>query len=386
MAIVLFDTNKRERLFPLTYTKAVADLFFGLFTIKQRWQLLTGEEIYVETADYLQVLYPILPAGIHTWISASVLNFPDMIEKIKAMKQGDVFEDENGIIACKGNGKNVADVLKHAAMNFTTVTDAEWLFYPHQLLKKNDSFIRSDFALQTKNKTAMPLSGSNQCINKENIFVAEEASVSCSIINAESGPVYIGKNAVVMEGSLLRGPLSIGENAIVKMGCKLYGATSVGAYCTVGGEIKNSILQACSNKAHDGYLGDSLIGAWCNLGAGATNSNVKNTAGDVMLWNEYEKAFINAGNKCGVITGDYTKVAINSSINTGSVYGVSCNVFGEGLLPTQLRNFAWGASGEGYTIDKAIKHIRQWMNFKQQTLSGEEESVLTYIFDNFIDS
>ena len=187
-----------------------------------------------------------------------------------------------------------------------------------------------------------------------------------------------------MEGSLLKGPLAVHDNAVVKMGAKIYGTTSVGRHCTVGGEIKNSIIQSYSNKAHDGYLGDSIIGTWCNIGAGASNSNVKNTAGNIWLWNEYDKANVNAGNKCGVIMGDYTKVAINSSINTGSVYGVSCNVFGEGLLPARLRNFSWGANGVGYVLDKAIKHIKQWKQFKQQTLSAEEESVLTYIFDNFI--
>ena len=168
------------------------------------------------------------------------------------------------------------------------------------------------------------------------------------------------------------------------MGAKIYGATTIGRHCTAGGEIKSVLMMDYSNKAHDGYLGDSVIGAWCNFGAGASNSNVKNTAGNIRLWNSHENAYVNAGFKCGVIMGDYTRVAINSSINTGSVYGISCNVFGEGLLPTQLGNFSWGVRGEGYELSKAIKHIRQWKEFKHQFLSDKEESVLTYIFDNFL--
>ena len=225
---------------------------------------------------------------------------------------------------------------------------------------------------------------SNQYINPAQIYLEDSATVEFCMINATEGPVYIGKNALVMEGCLLKGPLVINEGAVVKMGTKLYGATTIGPFCTAGGEIKNVVMQGYSNKAHDGYLGDSVIGEWCNFGAGCSNSNVKNTAGNIMLWSESDNAYINAGNKCGLIMGDYTRVAINSSINTGSVYGVSCNVWGNGLLPTRIRNFSWGVSGESYTLLKAMQHIRQWKTFKHKSLTVEEESVLTYIFEHFI--
>ena len=383
MAVILFDTAARARLYPLTYTKAVADLRFGIFTIKERWQQLLNDDVYVETADYLQCLYPSFSAEIHTWIDATVLPSGDIKDWIKKMQQGDVYEDETGIIACKGKGKKMNEVLENTATNFTILTNVQRLFYPHQMLQRNEHFIQFDLQLLSKNKTSQPLSSTNQFTNKKNIFIDEGASVEYAIINAEKGAVYIGKEATVMEGSLLKGPLVIGDNAVVKMGSKLYGATTIGPHCTVGGEIKHSILQAFSNKAHDGYLGDSVIGEWCNLGAGCSNSNLKNTAGDILIWNEYDKTFVNAGNKCGVMMGDYTRVAINSSINTGSVFGVSCNVFGTGLLPLQVPNFSWGVHNEIYRLEKAIKHIRQWKAFKQQLLLKEEESVLTYIFDNF---
>ena len=186
-----------------------------------------------------------------------------------------------------------------------------------------------------------------------------------------------------MEGCLIRGPLALCDHAILKMGRKVYGATTIGPYCTGGGEIKNTIMQAYSNKGHDGYLGDSLIGQWCNFGAGSSNSNVKNTAGDVLLWNDYTQAHVSAGNKCGLILGDYSRIAINAAINTGSVYGVCCNVFGEGLLPKTLQSFSWGAKGEKYDLQKAYAHIDQWKKMKGQTITSEEKAVLQHIFEAF---
>ena len=384
MAVVLFDAASRAKLYPLTYTKAVAELRFGIFSIQERWQQLLQDDIFIETEPYLQSLYSSFAEGVHTWINACALPSADLVDKIKKAQQGDVYEDENGIIACKGWGKNITDALENAAMNFITINKVNWLHYPHQILHWNEVFIQLDFNFITKNKTSQPLSFTNRCVHQKNIFIEEGASVEFSIINAEKGPVYIGKNATVMEGCLLKGPLVIGENAVVKMGSKLYGATAIGLHCTVGGELKNVVMQSHSNKAHDGYLGDSIIGEWCNLGAGASNSNVKNTAGDILLWNGFDNDYINVGNKFGVVMGDYTRVAINSSINTGSVYGVSCNVFGTGLLPARLHNFCWGVNGEKYQFSKAIQHIKQWKNFKQQKITDEEEYVLKYIFDNFI--
>lgn len=384
MAFILFDNPARSSLYPLTYTKAVAAIRLGIFTIKERWQRLIGEEIYVQTADYLQCLYPAVPEGIHTWIDGCILPSDELVEKIKMMRQGDVYKDEKGVIACKGLGRIISDALENTAMNFATI-EVQRLCYLQQIVQWNEAFINFDFKLITKDRTSAVLSSTNRSLHQENIFIENGASIEFAIINASHGPVYIGAGATVMEGCLLKGPLVIGDNAVIKMGAKIYGATTISPNCIAGGEIKNSVMQANSNKAHDGYLGDSMIGEWCNLGAGVSNSNVKNTADTIKLWNFNEKAFVDAGNKCGVITGDYTRVAINSSINTGSVYGVSCNVFGEGLLPTRLRAFSWGAGGEGYAVDKAIKHIRQWKYFKNQILSNEEESVLKYIFDNFLD-
>ncbi len=382
MAIVLFDPPAARSLYPLTYTRAAAGLRIGILTIQARWQLLLGEEVYVDTATYLQPLYSPVPEAVHTFINALVTPGETLINSIKQLKQGEVLEDENGIIACKGHGSSLQHAIDDSATLFTTIEQVQRLQYPHQLFQWNENFIESDFKLITAGRKSFALSSANAVVLPQNVFIEEGAQVEYAVINAAGGPVYIGKNATIMEGCLIRGPMALCEGATLKMGTRIYGATTIGPYCVAGGEIKNVIMQGYSNKGHDGYLGDSVIGEWCNIGAGASNSNVKNTAGDVMQWNDHAEGYINAGSKCGVIMGDYSRVAINSSINTGSMYGVCCNVFGEGLLPKRLRNFSWG-TGEEYDLLKALEHITEWKKMKGQALTDEEKAALKHIFETF---
>lgn len=247
------------------------------------------------------------------------------------------------------------------------------------IVRYNAWSIDQDFALLTKGKTTAAIPGTNHCTNMGSIFVEEGASIEHCILNATEGPIYIGKNAVVMEGSILRGPVAIGESAIIKMGTKIYGGTTIGPYCMAGGEIKNSILTAHSNKAHDGYLGDSIIGAWCNLGAGTSNSNVKNTAAGIRL-QSYGKE-VNAGNKFGLIMGDYSRAAINTAFNTGTVVGVCCNVFSNGLTPKFIPDFSWGCSDAiRYELPKAFTDIDNWKKLKGKSITEEEKQVLTDIY------
>ena len=194
----------------------------------------------------------------------------------------------------------------------------------------------------------------------ENIFVEAGATISYSILNASEGPIYIGKNAEIQEGSVIRGPFALCEGSRVKMGAKIYGATTIGPYCLADGEIKNSILMGYSNKAHDGYLGDSVIGVWCNLGAGTSNSNLKNTAGIVKVWSKEKNDYLDAGNKCGLLMGDYSRSAINTSFNTGTVAGISCNIFGNVFPFKFIEDFTWGQ--EKYIFEKAISDINNWKN------------------------
>lgn len=390
MYIILFDNKARGSLYPFTQTKAVADLRYGIFTAKERWELISGFPVYINTNNYLTDLYenPIqesVKENDFLFIDAALKDADALRTQILSLQIGEALYDDINLIAGRTN-KTIHDFSINTTESFfekISVTDtAQRLQYAWQISQWNDEQLRRDFLLLFSRMQTQPVSETNKIIQPENIIIDTDAVVENCIINASTGPVYIGKNALIMEGSMLRGPVAICENATVKMGTKIYGATTIGPYCTVGGEIKNSVLQSFSNKAHDGYLGDAVIGSWCNLGAGTSNSNVKNSAADIFMFNDAAKENFNVGKKCGVIMGDYSRTAINTSINTGSMIGICCSIFGEGLTPTMIDNFSWGTRNASvYEIDKAIEHINNWQKLKGQELSAAEISVLKYIFD-----
>ena len=248
------------------------------------------------------------------------------------------------------------------------------------VVKNNAATIVRDVAIKQINKATLELNSSSQIIHAYNIFVEEGAILENCILNASEGPIYIAKNSKIMDGAILRGPIFIDEGSIVKMGATIYGGTSIGKNCVVGGEIKNSIINNFSNKAHHGYLGDSIIGKWCNLGAGSSTSNVKNNGSNVML--QLANAELNAGNKFGLLMGDYSRSAINTSFNTGTVVGTCCNIFTEGLTPKYIPNFSWGCKGERYELPKAFTDIENWKIMKGETLSKEERELLKNLYSN----
>lgn len=248
------------------------------------------------------------------------------------------------------------------------------------VVKNNAATIIGDVAIKQINKATLELSSSSQIIHAYNIFVEKGAILENCILNASEGPIYIAKNCKIMDGAILRGPIFIDEGSIVKMGATIYGGTSIGKNCVVGGEIKNSIINNFSNKAHHGYLGDSIIGKWCNLGAGTSTSNVKNNGSDVML--QLANAELNAGNKFGLLMGDYSRSAINTSFNTGTVVGTCCNIFTEGLTPKYIPNFSWGCKGERYELPKAFTDIENWKIMKGEILSKEERELLKNLYPN----
>jgi UDP-N-acetylglucosamine diphosphorylase / glucose-1-phosphate thymidylyltransferase / UDP-N-acetylgalactosamine diphosphorylase / glucosamine-1-phosphate N-acetyltransferase / galactosamine-1-phosphate N-acetyltransferase len=252
--------------------------------------------------------------------------------------------------------------------------------YPWDIFQLNDWAIRQDFELLTAKRKSQRISATNKVIKPSQVFVEKGAKATHCIINASTGPVYIGKDAELMEGSIIRGPFAMGEGACLKMGAKVYGATTLGPYCVAGGEIKNSVLFGYSNKAHDGYLGDSVLGEWCNMGAGTTNSNLKNNASNVNVWTPHGE--MNVGIKCGVMMGDYSRTAVNTAINTGTVIGVSCNVFGAGLTPKYIPDFSWGSDGlQRYQLEKALPDIEDWMKLKRKTMTDGQRSILKYIYE-----
>jgi UDP-N-acetylglucosamine diphosphorylase/glucosamine-1-phosphate N-acetyltransferase len=346
MNIILDDIGCGD-LYPFTFTRSVADIRIGILTIREKWQRLLKQDIKtVSESGRIEIENARL-------IPSNIIPTRDFIKKLKQK----------------------ADVEK-------LINNAVKINFPWDIFQNNDWAIRKDFELLTrkrfpKAKGTKKLSPTNKIIGND-IFIEEGAIVEHSILNASTGPIYIGKNAEVLEGCNIRGPFAMCEKSLLKMGAKVYGATTIGPHCIAAGEIKNSILFGYSNKAHDGYLGDSVIGEWCNLGAGTSNSNIKNTAGDVKVWNNNQQKFISSGLKCGLIMGDYSRSAINTSFNTGTVVGVACNVFCEGFPPKYIPDFSWG--NENYDIDRALQHINNWKKLKGKSISGIEKKILSDIY------
>jgi len=357
----------------------------GIFSAKERWEMISGLPVYVYTEPYLMCLYEPIPKEEYLWIDSAIRDEPLLRSQILSLQPGEALRDAYGLIAGRISAEPSEfdpEEPKKYFDKISIIENVERLQFPWQVFQWSDDQIRKDFLLIFSRITTQPIPESTKATQSENIIIEEGAIVEHCIINASIGPVYIGRDAVIMEGSMIRGPVAICEGAVIKMGAKIYGGTTIGPYCIAGGEIKNSLMHSFSNKAHDGYLGDSVIGSWCNLGAGTSNSNIKNTAGKVSVWNNRSEKFMNTGVKCGTIMGDYSRTAINTSINTGSVIGVCCNVFGEGLTPRVIPNFNWGfQNGNTYRLEKALEDINNWQKLKDRELTAEEVSVLRYIFE-----
>lgn len=379
-----------ENLYPFTLTRQIQDIRVGILTIREKWEILLGlpsfdrnEDDYKDL-DRSVTIEDAASDGVCLMIHSNVLPSPKLIKAIRNLKNGEFISvNDNAGIVFRVTKKEISEKHKIAVTKSISVKeDVKTIQYPWDIFRLNDWAIRQDFELLTKKRKSQSVPKSNKVIDPENIFLEKGAIVQHSILNASAGPVYIGKNAEVMEGAIIRGPFALGEGACLKMGAKVYGATSIGPYCIAGGEIKNSVLFGYSNKAHDGYLGDSVIGEWCNMGAGTTNSNLKNNAGEVKVWTP--KGLVSAGMKCGVMMGDYSRTAINTSINTGTVIGVCCNVFGNGLTPKYIPNFSWGSEGvKRYEFEKALQDIEGWKKLKTQSVTENEKSILKYIFNRF---
>lgn len=383
MQIVIFDNKQRDKLYPFTAARAVGSLRFGMFSLQERWEFFLEQPTQILTTKNIQPFYNQSPQGDILLIDAAIIANEKIVKHILNLQQGHYLSYQKGFIAGRIFADNPINLEQVFTIGFNEVhhynEEVVRIDSPLQLIENNSTFITQDFNNYTAAKLSKNVDASNTIIAPSNIFIEDGASITCNILNASNGPIYIGKNATIMEGCVIRGPFVLGENSVVKMGAKIYGGTTIGSNCVVGGEVKNVVMHNYSNKAHDGYLGDSIIGEWCNLGAGTSNSNIKNTASEIKLFNNATKQQVNAGKKCGVLMGHYTKVAINSSINTGSVYGISCNVFGNGLLPKSLPNFTWGTE-EKYQVNKAIEAIENWQQLKGKSMSNEEKEMLQQLY------
>ena len=328
--LLLEEDSCIDDLRPFTSTRSVLDIRVGIFTLREKWEMMLGKNAFALVGRDEPGALP-----------ANILPTPELIGRIP---------DQPRIIR-----------------------------YPWDIFRYNAEALTTDFGLIAARGLSQAIPATVQVINPEKIFIEKGARLQHCMLNASTGPIYIGRDAEIMEGSLIRGPFAACEGSTVKMGAKIYGATTLGPYSTAGGEIKNTVFFGYSSKGHDGYLGDAVIGEWCNLGAGTSASNLKNNAGDIKVWHPASGRTISAGQKCGLLMGDYSRSAINTSFNTGTVVGVCCSVFGETPPPKYVPDFSWG-SRHRYEWDKALRDIDNWKKLKNQSLTDTEILTLKHIF------
>ena len=351
MNIILFD-NKREDFYPLSLTRPIAEFRLGVLTIKEKWENYF-DSVSTFSYDYLAEKFNPIIKEDNIWINSQLLPSKDIVTEIKSLRVGEVLKKESIILAFR-NSEFSSDELNNVESN----SDFSFLSSITDIFSLNGEEIIADLVLMNllnNMKSLEEITDSNIKSGKFPVYVEEGATIENCYINSSEGPVYIGKNAHIMQGSMLRGPFAICENSVVKMGAKIYGGTTIGPFCKVGGEINNSVFFGYSSKAHDGFLGNSIIGQWCNLGADTNNSNLKNNYDDVKIWNYGSETFSQTGLQfCGLIMGDHSKCGINTMFNTGTVVGVGANIFGSGFPRNFIPSFSWGGSS-GFIIHKLEK-------------------------------
>ena len=383
MNYIFFDGPSRNNLLPFTYTRPVADIRVGILTIREKWENFLGNTTTTITEDYLSDKYPMVEMDENVMINASFLPNEKLIEIVKDLKKNQaVFKDEDVIAFFSKDSQEEVDFDAYDAIEFNE--DIIKIENTWDIFSKNGDAIKEDFDLLTKDQTSQPIPESNNIIAPENIFIEEGAKLEFATLNANSGPIYIGKNAEVMEGSIIRGPFALCDNATVKLGAKIYGPTTVGPHSKVGGEVNNSVLFGYSNKGHDGFLGNSVLGEWCNLGADSNNSNLKNNYAEVRLWDYETEGFARTGLQfCGLMMGDHSKCGINTMFNTGTVVGVSANIFGSGFPRNFVPSFSWGGSAgfSTYLTKKAFEVAKVVMSRRSIDFTDQDKTILEHVFE-----
>ena len=386
MQLVFSDAQYWEDFLPLTFTRPVAEMRCGILTFSERWQkLLESTEISWFTEMYLQQKFMEPEKKESLFLVPNFLPTETVVQQIKDLKQGEALVYEDELLAAKIN----MDGFSLNQIEKMTDIKEDLIFFkkPTDLFSFNKEAIDFDFKLLTHGKTSQELSSTNGFLgNKEDLFIEEGAEVEFSTINTKTGKIYIGKNTEVMEGCNLRGPIALCEGSKFNLGAKIYGATTVGPHSKVGGEVSNIIIFGYSNKGHDGFVGNSVIGEWCNLGADTNSSNLKNNYGNVKLWNYRTKDFQDTGLQfAGLIMGDHSKTAINTQLNTGTVIGVASNIFKEGFPPNLIENFSWGGfkDDERFKLDKAYEVAEKVMGRRKLPLTEDDKGILKHIFNEY---
>jgi len=384
MNYILFDGPSRNKLLPFTYTRPVADIRVGILTIREKWEKYLGCTTSTVTEEYLTEKFPMVEVEENIMINASYLPNMEIVTLIKSLAEKQaIFKDEDVIAFYTKEDQEEVNFDEYEAFEFNKEIlsiENTW-----DIFSKNDEAIRQDFNLLTDGRESQPIPKSNNVINPENIFIEEGAKVEFTTLNASKGPIYIGENAEIMEGSLIRGPFALCNDAIVKLGAKIFGPTTVGPHSRVGGEVNNSVLFGYSNKGHDGFLGNSVLGEWCNLGADTNNSNLKNNYAEVRLWDYKTEGFARTGLQfCGLMMGDHSKCGINTMFNTGTVIGVSANIFGSGFPRNFVPSFSWGGSSgfTTYLTKKAFEVAKVVMSRRAVLFTEQDAAILEHIFED----
>ncbi|WNH13201.1 GlmU family protein [Thalassobellus suaedae] len=383
MNYILFDGPFRNNLLPFTYTRPVADIRVGILTIREKWETFLGATTTTVTEDYLSDKYPMVEMEENVMINASYLPNSELVSIVKDLKENQVvFKGEDIIAFFAKESQEDIDFDTFDAIEFSS--DIIKIENTWDIFSKNGKAIQEDFDLITEDEISQPIPESNNIIAPENIFIEEGASLEFTTLNASNGPIYIGKNTLIMEGALIRGPLALCEGAVVKLGAKIYGPTTIGPHSKVGGEINNTVIFANSNKGHDGFLGNSVLGEWCNLGADTNNSNLKNNYAEVRLWDYQTEGFAKTGLQfCGLMMGDHSKCGINTMFNTGTVVGVSANIFGSGFPRNFVPSFSWGGNSgfTTYLTKKSFEVAEVVMSRRQVEFTQQDKDILEHVFE-----
>lgn len=384
MNYILFDDYTWQNLLPLTFTKPVSEIRIGILTITEKWEKYLSSKVSFQTQAYLTQKYKANYTNDSLFINGKICPSDELVTLISHLKLNTGIKKNNTLIAYRDSKALSLDLEVALASSVEMEGECTSVENVWDIFSKNGDAIKADFELITKGRTSQPLSTTNTVIgDAKNIFLEEGAIVEASILNTNSGPIYIAKDAEIMEGSVVRGPFSLGEHAALKLSTKIYGPTTVGPHSKVGGEVNNSVIFAYSNKGHDGFLGNSVIGEWCNLGADTNNSNLKNNYGNVKLYNYVQDKMIDTGLQfCGLIMGDHSKCGINTMFNTGTVVGVGANIFGGGFPPTHIASFSWGGADgmEEYKFDKMIETANRVYARRNLTVDAVEKQILESIF------
>ena len=383
MNYILFDGSARNQLLPFTYTRPVADIRVGILTIREKWEKMLGFTTSTVTEDYLIDKFPMIEMEQNIFINASILPTENLVKLIKNLSENKaLFIDDEPLAFFAKEDKEVDfetfDVIEYSFNDILRIKNT-W-----DIFKLNGEAIKRDFKLLTTDRESLPIPEMTVAFNKDQIFIEDGAVLPLCSLNAKDGPIYIGKDSEIMEGSMIRGPFALCENATVKMGAKIYGATTIGPYSKVGGEVNNCVIFGYSNKGHDGFLGNSVLGEWCNLGADTNNSNLKNNYAEVRLWDYETEGFAKTGLQfCGLMMGDHSKCGINTMFNTGSVVGVSANIFGSGFPRNFIPSFSWGGSAGmiTYKTNKAFEVAEVVMTRRQIAFTEVDVQILEHVFE-----